>query len=167
MGELTVEMVDELLAREDHEDGSERYYQLLQTVTSLALIRAALVERNEARAHARQMQADIEAEQMGRLAFRRRFGARDHETMGAFLERLATERDEATQALETAQARIDELTARAEKGEGVRAAEKAPEPTAQPAEPSTAEEYETLTGAPETYEALLNGVDAIDARRKS
>ena len=32
---------------------------------------------------------------------------------------------------------------------------------------STAEEYETLTGAPETYEALLNGVDAIDARRKS
>lgn len=34
------------------------------------------------------------------------------------------------------------------------------------AEPSTAEEYETLTEAPSTYEALLNGADAIDARRK-
>lgn len=33
------------------------------------------------------------------------------------------------------------------------------------AEPTTAEEYETLTEAPSTYEALLNGADAIDARR--
>lgn len=41
-------------------------------------------------AHARQLQADIEAEMQGRLALRRRLGAREDETMGAFLERLAT-----------------------------------------------------------------------------
>lgn len=39
---------------------------------------------------AHQLQADIEAEQQGRLALRRRFGAREDETMGALLERLAT-----------------------------------------------------------------------------
>ena len=55
---LTVEMVDELAAREDHEDGSDRYYDLLQTVTSPALIRAALVERDDALAEA---QARIDA----------------------------------------------------------------------------------------------------------
>lgn len=41
-------------------------------------------------AHARQLQADIEAEMHGMLALRRRLGAREDETMGAFLERLAT-----------------------------------------------------------------------------
>lgn len=41
-------------------------------------------------AHAHQLQADIEAEQQGRLVWRKRFGARDDETMGTFLERLAT-----------------------------------------------------------------------------
>lgn len=40
-------------------------------------------------AHANQLQADIEAEQEGRLVLRRRFGARDNETMEAFIERLA------------------------------------------------------------------------------
>lgn len=58
-----------------------------------------------------------------------------------------------TRALETAQARIDVLVSERERD-------------AAPAEPSTAEEYETLTEAPSTYEALLNGADAIDARRK-
>lgn len=41
-------------------------------------------------AHANQLQADIEAEMQGRLALRKRLGARKDETMGAFLERLAT-----------------------------------------------------------------------------
>lgn len=41
-------------------------------------------------AHANQLQADIEAEQEGRLKLRKIFGARDDETMGAFIERLAT-----------------------------------------------------------------------------
>lgn len=41
-------------------------------------------------AHANQLQADIEAEMQGRLALRKRLGARENETMGAFLERLAT-----------------------------------------------------------------------------
>jgi len=40
-------------------------------------------------AHANQLQADIEAEMQGRLALRKRLGAREDETMGAFLERLA------------------------------------------------------------------------------
>lgn len=54
--------------------------------------RAGEAERlaEERLAHAHQLQADIEAEQQGRLAWRRRFGAREDETMGAFLERLAT-----------------------------------------------------------------------------
>jgi hypothetical protein len=39
---------------------------------------------------ANQLQADIEAEMQGRLALRKRLGAREDETMGAFLERLAT-----------------------------------------------------------------------------
>lgn len=54
--------------------------------------RAGEAERlaEERLAHAHQLQADIEAEQQGRLALRRRFGAREDETMGAFLERLAT-----------------------------------------------------------------------------
>jgi hypothetical protein len=45
---------------------------------------------DERLAHANQLQADIEAEQQGRLALRKRLGAREDETMGAFLERLAT-----------------------------------------------------------------------------
>ena len=54
--------------------------------------RAGEAERlaEERLAHAHQLQADIEAEHQGRLAWRRRFGAREDETMGAFLERLAT-----------------------------------------------------------------------------
>lgn len=54
--------------------------------------RAGEAERlaEERLAHVHQLQADIEAEQHGRLALRRRFGAREDETMGAFLERLAT-----------------------------------------------------------------------------
>jgi hypothetical protein len=54
--------------------------------------RAGEAERlaDERLAHANQLQADIEAEQQGRLALRKRLGARDDETMVAFLERLAT-----------------------------------------------------------------------------
>ena len=53
--------------------------------------RAGEAERlaEERLAHAHQLQADIEAEQQGRLALRRRFGAGEDETMSAFLERLA------------------------------------------------------------------------------
>lgn len=51
---------------------------------------AAEAVAEERLAHANQLQADIEAEQQGRLALRKRLGARDDETMGAFLERLAT-----------------------------------------------------------------------------
>jgi hypothetical protein len=56
------------------------------------IARAGESERlaEERLAHANQLQADIEAEQQGRLALRNRLGARDDETMGAFLERLAT-----------------------------------------------------------------------------
>ena len=54
--------------------------------------RAGEAERlaDERLAHANQLQADIEAEMQGRLALRKRLGAREDETMGAFLERLAT-----------------------------------------------------------------------------
>lgn len=53
--------------------------------------RAGEAERlaEERLAHANQLQADIEAEMHGRLALRKRLGAREDETMGAFLERLA------------------------------------------------------------------------------
>lgn len=44
-------------------------------------------------AHANQLQSDIEAEQSGRLTLRAKFGARDNETMGMFIARLAGERD--------------------------------------------------------------------------
>ena len=56
------------------------------------IARAGEAERlaDERLAHAHQLQADIEAEQQGRLALRKRLGAREDETMGAFLERLAT-----------------------------------------------------------------------------
>lgn len=52
--------------------------------------RAGEAERlaEERLAHANQLQADIEAEMQGRLALRKRLGAREDETMGAFLERL-------------------------------------------------------------------------------
>lgn len=54
--------------------------------------RAGEAERlaEERLAHANQLQVDIEAEMQGRLALRKRLGAREDETMGAFLERLAT-----------------------------------------------------------------------------
>ena len=53
--------------------------------------RAGEAERlaEERLAHANQLQADIEAEMQGRLALRKRLGAREDETMEAFLERLA------------------------------------------------------------------------------
>lgn len=56
------------------------------------IARARDAERlaDERLAHANQLQADIEAEMQGRLALRKRLGARENETMGAFLERLAT-----------------------------------------------------------------------------
>ena len=41
--------------------------------------------------HANQLQADIEAEQSGRLELRKRFGADPSETMGQFITRLATQ----------------------------------------------------------------------------
>ncbi len=44
-------------------------------------------------AHANQLQADIEADREGRKALRLRFGARDDETMGAFIGRLAASTD--------------------------------------------------------------------------
>lgn len=57
-----------------------------ETLEELARVSKLAEERL---AHANQLQADIEAEQEGRLALRKRFGARDDETMGAFVERLA------------------------------------------------------------------------------
>lgn len=56
------------------------------------IARAGESERlaDERLAHANQLQADIEAEMQGRLELRKRLGAREDETMGAFLERLAT-----------------------------------------------------------------------------
>ena len=51
------------------------------------IARAGDAERlaDERLAHANQLQADIEAEMQGRLALRKRLGARENETMGAFL----------------------------------------------------------------------------------
>ena len=56
------------------------------------IARAGEAERlaEERLAHAHQLQADIDAERQGRLALRKRLGAREDETMGQFLERLAT-----------------------------------------------------------------------------
>ncbi len=56
------------------------------------IARARDAERlaDERLAHANQLQADIEAEMQGRLALRKRLGARENEPMGACLERLAT-----------------------------------------------------------------------------
>lgn len=42
-------------------------------------------------AHAHQLQAEIEADQDGRMELRERYGARDHETFGAFVARLLHE----------------------------------------------------------------------------
>lgn len=74
---------------------------------------------DERLAHANQLQADIEAEQQGRLALRKRLGAREDETMGAFIERLATmagvvpaevhERDELREKLADCERRYNEL----------------------------------------------------------
>lgn len=46
----------------------------------------------ERQAHANQLQADIEADQAGRLELRKRHGALDSETFGAFIERVLVER---------------------------------------------------------------------------
>lgn len=52
------------------------------------------------------LQADLEAEQSGRLEIRRKHGAGDEETMGGFIERLATERDAARAALARLRAKV-------------------------------------------------------------
>jgi len=76
--ERTVETQKELLLSAQRIERDLR--QQLAHVSTLA---------EERLAHANQLQADIEAEMQGRLALRKRLGAREDETMGAFLERLA------------------------------------------------------------------------------
>jgi len=86
------EVLDALGGRAVIFDGlGERVGHLLDEMDEW-IERAGEAERlaEERLAHVNQMQADIEAEQRGRLAWRKRFGAREDETMGAFLERLAT-----------------------------------------------------------------------------
>lgn len=77
--ERTVEVQRELLLSAQRIERDLR--QQLAHVSTLA---------DERLAHANQLQADIEAEMQGRLALRKRLGAREDETMGAFLERLGT-----------------------------------------------------------------------------
>ncbi len=86
------EVLDALDGRAVIFDGlGERVGHLLDEMDEW-IERAGEAERlaEERLAHANQLQADIEAEQQGRLAWRKRFGAREDETLGAFLERLAT-----------------------------------------------------------------------------
>ena len=86
------EVIDALDGRAVIFDGlGERVRHLLDEMDEW-IERAGEAERlaDERLAHANQLQADIEAEQQGRLALRKRLGAREDETMGAFLERLAT-----------------------------------------------------------------------------
>lgn len=77
--ERTVEIQKELLLSAQRIERDLR--QQLAHVSTLA---------DERLAHANQLQADIEAEMQGRVALRKRLGAREDETMGAFLERLGT-----------------------------------------------------------------------------
>ena len=77
--ERTVEVQRELLLSAQRIERDLR--QQLAHVSTLA---------DERLAHAHQLQADIEAEMQGRAALRKRLGAREDETMGAFLERLGT-----------------------------------------------------------------------------
>jgi len=86
------EVIDALDGRAVIFDGlGERVGHLLDEMDEW-IARARDAERlaDEWLAHANQLQADIEAEMQGRLALRKRLGARENETMGAFLERLAT-----------------------------------------------------------------------------
>lgn len=62
----------------------------------------ATVLAEERLAHAHALQADIEADQAGRMDFRKRYGAREDETFGALVERMARERAEARAAGEAA-----------------------------------------------------------------
>ena len=59
---------------------------------------AATREAESALAHRNQLQADLEAEWSGRAELRKRHGARDDETMGAFIERLAAANARAEEA---------------------------------------------------------------------
>lgn len=63
--------------------------------STAAALSDATTLAEERLAHANALQADIEAEQEGRIAIRRRFGARDSESMVAFVERLVVERETA------------------------------------------------------------------------
>lgn len=67
----------------------------------------SLAEERLAWAH--QLQADIEAEQQGRLALRQRFGARDDETMAMWIERLAAERDTLNESLKERRRQVELL----------------------------------------------------------
>ena len=80
---------------------------LLLEVQGLTIQAANTGALSKEEIQANQLQADIEAEQEGRFALRKRFDARDDETMGAFVERLATERDAATARAERAEADKD------------------------------------------------------------
>jgi hypothetical protein len=55
-----------------------------ELAAALLLAEERLTDRN-------QLQADIEADQVGRMGLRKRHGAREDETFGAFVERLASE----------------------------------------------------------------------------
>lgn len=70
--------------------GSRVEHLLAEMYDWIARARDAERLADERLAHANQLQADIEAEMQGRLALRKRLGARGNETMGALLERLAT-----------------------------------------------------------------------------
>jgi hypothetical protein len=68
-----------------------------ELAAALLLAEERLTDRN-------QLQADIEADQVGRMGLRKRHGAREDETFGAFVERLASE-------LAAERARVAELLA--------------------------------------------------------
>jgi predicted RNA-binding Zn-ribbon protein involved in translation (DUF1610 family) len=77
-------------ARSEGEQGKADAIRALQN-THDAELRQIGAERDEARDHANALQADIEADQDGRLELRKRYGARENETMIAFIQRLGKE----------------------------------------------------------------------------
>lgn len=82
---------------------AERRQLMEQVGAAMREAQSCMAERNAAT-------AELEAEQAGRLDFRKRFGALGSETFGAFVERLASERDAARQEAETIQLHLDQRT---------------------------------------------------------
>ena len=54
-----------------------------------------VTERDELMAERNQLRQDLEAEQQGRMVLRAQYGARDDETFGQFVKRIAEERKDA------------------------------------------------------------------------